>query len=237
MAQIRISGKNLGELKLGNFCERCFWIKLHCENKLPFMIFPGIFSSIDSYTKKITNVHFDRHTKLPKWFDKFGISGEPKDVPGYRKFSVHDQETDILLTGVPDEILYNEADESYLIVDYKTARYTETQDKLLPMYEVQLNAYAYIGDRVGFKPVTGLALLYYEPQTEVSDSNIDSFTLDDGFSMNFSGHLKKIKLNTSQIPTLLQKVRTIYDKPNPPTGLQGCKDCELLDGLVQIATT
>ena len=237
MEQIRISGKNLGELELDNFCERCFWIKLHCNYKLPFMIFPGIFSSIDSYTKKITNVHFDKDSKLPEWFVNYGLSGKPVKVPGHSNFKVHHQETDILLTGVPDEILYDEDDKSYFILDYKTAKFTDTQDKLLPMYKVQLNAYAYIGEQVGFNPVKGLGLLYYEPQTKVSEGTIDSFLLNDGFSMNFSAHLKPIQLDTSQIPGLLQKVRAIYDKPNPPAGVQGCKDCELLDGLVQIATT
>jgi hypothetical protein len=51
--QIRISAKNLGELAMPSFCPRCFWLKLRLNNRLPFQIFPGIFSSIDSYTKTI----------------------------------------------------------------------------------------------------------------------------------------------------------------------------------------
>ena len=34
------------------------------------------------------------------------------------------------------------------------------------MYEVQLNAYAVIGEQKGFAPVSGLALVYTEPVTD-----------------------------------------------------------------------
>lgn len=278
MPQIRMSAKNLGELKLDKFCERCFWIKLHCENRLPFQIFPGIFSSIDSYTKKITNVyferpldsyskgitdisfeyrlplqapilafinayrkaitgiHFERHTRLPGWFADFGPLGEPVDVPGYRTFNVHHQQTDILLVGVPDEIL-RKPDGSYFILDYKTAKFTATQDTLLPLYRVQLNTYAYIGERVGFRPVSGLGLLYYEPQTEVTETNIDSLIRGDGFSMSFCGKSLPIELNIQEIPSLLERARDIYDRAKPPLGREGCRNCELLDILVQTAST
>ena len=49
--QIRISAKNLGSLALPDCCKKCFYIKLKLKNKLHWQIFPGIFSSIDSYSK------------------------------------------------------------------------------------------------------------------------------------------------------------------------------------------
>ena len=235
MEQIRISAKNLGELGLPSFCPRCFWIKLHSGFKLPYQIFPGIFSSIDSYTKKVTSLHFEQHQRLPDWFFGFGFTGKPVKVPHFSKFSAIDPESNILLCGVPDEILYKTND-SYFIVDYKTAKFTDTQDQLLPMYEVQLNSYAYIGERVGFKPVSGLGLIYYEPLTKISVADLDSFILDDGFSMHFSGKLVPIELNPSKIPELLSKVREIYNMTKPPDGAEGCKDCQLLELLIGVAT-
>ena len=231
---IRISAKNLGELALPNFCPRCFWIKLHCSHKLPYQIFPGIFSSIDSYTKKITNMHYQQHERVPDWFGGFGSLGKPIKVPHYSKFYITDPESNILLTGAPDEIL-SKTDGSYFIVDYKTARFTGAQDKLLPMYEVQLNAYAYIGERVGFKPVSGLGLIYYEPLTGISVDELDSFILDEGFSMHFSGKLLPIDLSPDNILPLLNRVREIYELPQTPNGVEGCKDCQLLDTLLSIA--
>ena len=70
--QIRISAKNLGQLALPNYCPRCFYIKLKLNNKLPWQIFPGIFSTIDSYSKKITWQYFKKYKKVPSWFDEYG---------------------------------------------------------------------------------------------------------------------------------------------------------------------
>ena len=43
---IRISAKNLGKLALPDHCPRCFWLQLRIGFKLPFQVFPGIFSSL-----------------------------------------------------------------------------------------------------------------------------------------------------------------------------------------------
>ncbi|MFH1336339.1 MAG: PD-(D/E)XK nuclease family protein [Candidatus Zixiibacteriota bacterium] len=231
--QIKISAKDLGALALFNFCPRCFWIKRHCS-KLPFQIFPGIFSSIDSYTKKVTNLHFERHNQLPSWLESLYVRAKPVKVLHHSKFKVLDEKTDILLNGMPDEILQKE-DGSFLILDYKTAKYTKTQDSLLPLYEVQLNAYAYIGKRNGFDPIAGLALVYMEPQTDLSIDNLDSVIHEDGFLMGFGGHLLDIKLNDEKlIPPLLKEVRKIYDNHVPPEGNEECKECLLLAELINI---
>jgi hypothetical protein len=231
MAQIRISGKDLGVLALPDFCPRCFWLKMHCQNKLPFQIFPGIFSSIDSYTKKVTGSYYARYNQLPPWLGQMAKSGKPVKVPHHSKFRVVDEERDILLTGAPDEIIQRD-DGSHLIIDYKTSRFTKNQDSLLPLYQVQLNAYAYIGQRQGFEPVSGLALIYMEPQTDMTEDLLDSVLKDDGFLMGFSGHVLELKLEAEEIiPPLLKKVRDIYDLDTAPSGKQDCRDCNLLEQL------
>lgn len=105
MEQIVISAKNLGALALQSFCPRCFWLKMRCENKLPYQIFPGIFSSIDSYTKKVTNLHHQKLSVIPKWLNEFGDLESPVKVPHYKKFFVVDQDTNVKLWGAPDEII------------------------------------------------------------------------------------------------------------------------------------
>lgn len=207
---------------------------MRCQHKLPYQIFPGIFSSIDSYSKKITNIHFAQHRQMPNWFSMFGPIEKLVKVPHLSKFYVVDPETNILLRGTPDEMLHK-SDGSYVIIDYKTAKITDTQDKLLPMYEAQLNAYAYIAERVGFKPVTGLSLIYYEPITDISSNDIDSHMLNDGFSMNFTEKLVPVSLEPDNIKSLLNRVREIYDLSEKPKGIQGCKDCESLDNLLSVA--
>ncbi len=233
MKQIRISAKNLGELALPNFCPRCFWLKLHVNNKLPYQIFPGIFSSIDTYSKKITNKYFERYRSLPWWFNEFGIFGRPVSIPSYNKFNIVDRDTNILLTGVPDEII-KEPGGTHFIVDYKTAKLTSSLDVLLPMYEVQLNVYAYIGREVGFCPISGLGLLYYQPFTNLTIKIVDEFINRDGFFMYFSGKFIPVDINPKKIPFLLRKTREIYDYPKAPEGVTRCKNCQLLEHLFEI---
>lgn len=232
MTPLRISGKVLGQLSLPDFCERCFWVKLKCQH-LPYQIFPGIFSSIDSYSKRITNSHYKKHACLPQWFDALGELGQPIAVPHHSKFKFLDSTTGILLTGAPDE-MFRRPDTTLFIPDYKTARFSEHQDKLQELYAVQLNAYAVIAEKIGMGKVSTLALIYYEPMTEVGADGIDSVVSVDGFAMKFVAKVLPVALEPDKIPPLLARVRTIFDLPFPPSGRAGCKDCRLLDGLVEL---
>lgn len=228
---IQISAKTLGELAMPDFCPRCFWIKLNC--KLPYQIFPGIFSSIDSYSKKITWGYFEKFGKLPDWFNSLGDLERPIKAPGRSIFFYMDKATNIKLTGTPDEILQKK-DGSYCIIDYKTARFTGKQDELLPMYEVQLNSYALIANNCNLKPVNGLGLLYYEPQTDITPDDLKSALLNEGFNMPFKAYLLEIELNPEKIILpLLVKARKIADMKTSPDGSTGCEDCWKLSAITQ----
>ena len=54
------------------------------------------------------------------------------------------------------------------------------------MYEVQLNAYALIGESLDLKPVSDLALIYMEPITDSISAAQDENQWEYGFSMGFS---------------------------------------------------
>ncbi len=229
-SQIRISAKNLGEVALPNFCSRCFWLKRRVAN-LPFQIFPGIFSSIDSYTKKTIHGWFDNLQEMPSWLRNLGNLVSYYPPLHYSKFNMVDTATNILLTGSPDDVFTRE-DGSYVIVDYKTAKYTGNQDHLFPIYEVQLNAYAMIGEQFGLKPISDLALIYMEPMTNDEEANDDMNRRANGFAMSFSASIHMVQMNTAIIPPLLQRVREIHDLEVAPSGYNGCKDCESVNNLV-----
>ncbi len=235
MTPLRISGKVLGQVALDDdFCQRCFWIKLHCQQHLPYQVFPGIFSSIDAYSKRITNSHYKKHGRLPQWFDALGTLGQPIAVPHHSKFNFMDSKTGVLLTGAPDE-MFKRPDASLFIVDYKTARLSEHQDRLHELYAVQLNSYAVIAEKTGMGNVSGLALIYYEPVTSVGADDVDSVVAPDGFAMRFTAKVLPVELALEKIPPLLAKVRAIYDLPVAPDGKTDCKDCVLLNNLMEIA--
>jgi hypothetical protein len=229
MTQLRISAKNLGAFALPDFCPRCAWISLHVKN-LPFQIFPGIFSSIDAYNKRIVHSYFDKYNQAPEWLHELGELTGYVNPPSWHTFQVLDPETDILLTGSADGI-FTRPDGSYVIVDYKTAKYTGRQDALFPMYETQLNGYALIGKETGFDPVTGLALVYMEPVTGDEAASSDQNHTDDGFLMGFSAKVHEIERRPEILPPLLTKVRELYEMEKSPEGMPGCKDCERLDDL------
>jgi len=233
---IRISAKDLGAVALPSFCERCFWLRMKCRGKLPFQIFPGIFSSIDSYSKTVTNGYFHQHARLPKWFDGFGELGAPIKVPGWSKFCLVDDETNILLSGVPDEILKHST-RGLWIGDYKTSRLTDAQDDLAPMYEVQLNCYARIADAIGMGLVYGLGLLYYEPVTVFGEEDPNFLIRDDSFFLRFAPKLKPVKMDLKRIPPLLRLVREICDRPECPPGRVGCVDCGNLTRHLEASQT
>jgi hypothetical protein len=230
---ITISAKNLGGVAMPGFCSRCFWITMHAQG-LPFQIFPGIFSSIDAYGKNLVHGWFDRHQSAPPWLGQLGNIKGYRNPPHYSKFSIFDPETNVFLRGTPDGILVMD-DDSYLIVDYKTAKFTAHQDELFPMYEVQLNAYALVGGQNGFAPVSGLALVYTEPVTDHASAAKDGNHTASGFLMEFSAHIRRVDLAPEKIPMLLAKVREIYDQERPPLPLDGCHDCTRLQYLLQLA--
>lgn len=228
VSALRISAKNLGHLALGSFCPRCFWIRLRCNGKFPYAVFPGIFSSIDSYSKRITALHFEREGRLPPWFGEAGIEGTPLPSLHHSRFRLEDAATGVVLTGVPDEVI-RLADGRLFVADYKTARFTDAQDELLPIYQTQLNGYAWIAEGLGMGSVAGLALVYYEPVTDIGDDG--SLIEAEGFLMRFRANVLPIGLDAATIPPLIRRAREMFDAPEAPPGREGCGDCRLLDAL------
>ncbi len=229
--QFKISAKNLGELALPTFCPYCFWVKQRIKNKLPYQIFPGVFSSIDSYTKDIVHTWFDTHTEALPWLNPVGDIVKVKDSPHFSKFFIEDAELNTKLNGTPDDIFLLR-DGSHAIVDYKTARLTGMADELFPMYEIQLNAYALIGKARGFDPVSKLALIYMEPMSLEEIQGENKHNREEGFNMVFSAKVMPVEIDARKVKPLLKKARKIFDMEEPPEGGSECKDCEKLTELV-----
>ena len=227
-----ISATNLGYYASSRFCPRCAWVRLHL-GKLPYQSFPGIFSSIDSYNKKIVHNHFDREDAMPSWLDQLGNVAGYIEPPHWSKFRVVDEASKVTLHGTADGI-FRMADGSYTIIDYKTARYTASQEIMLLNYEVQLNAYAFIGERKELSPVSKLALVYMEPQTSDETAQRPELVDDSGFSMEFDATVVEVDLKPEElIPPLLQRVRQIGEMEAPPNSGSGCKECDLVEALIR----
>ena len=230
---LRISATRLAELAMPGYCPRCFWIKQRVPKQLPYQSFPAIFSSIDSYSKRVVHGWFDRTQGPPSWLAPLGELAGYKQPPHHSKFKVLDEETGILLSGTPDGVFVR-ADGSHVIVDYKTSRYTPHQSRSFPGYEAQLNAYALIGSHCGLAPVTGLALVYTEPVTDEVPDGPDSLPDYCGFAMGFSVNIVNVELKPKIVQPLLVKARRICDSPVAPSGRRGCRQCGYLNDLLEV---
>ncbi|NLX22933.1 MAG: hypothetical protein GXY55_14870 [Phycisphaerae bacterium] len=234
--QIRLSSKSLGELALERFCPRCFWLKLKARGKLPYQIIPGIFSTIDAYTKRVIRCHFERLQQVPAWLCRDDLQSVPLPVPHYSKFAVVHKPTGIMLTGTPDLILQRQ-DGAIAILDYKTSRWTEHQARIIPLYRVQLNGYAYVAQHNGYSPVSKIALVYLEPQTNVTAENVTEHLLADGLGMAFRARLVELRLDPEGLVVpLLERVRQLADLQMAPEGADGCEDCRRLGDLARLLT-
>ena len=228
---LTISSGDLGYYGSDRFCPRCAWVKLHLK-PLPYQSFPGIFSTIDRYNKLIVQNYYDRESGLPLWLQELGEVEQWVEPPHWKKFSVMDSTTGVTLRGEADAI-FRMSDRSYTIVDYKTSKYTPGQRGMFQQYEVQLNGYAYIGERLAFSPVTQLALVYMEPQTDEKTSQNPQLVDSLGFSMGFGATIVPIDVKPDvSIPPLLEKVKEIGEMEGPPPNRSGCSDCQALRGLI-----
>lgn len=219
---IQISGKNLSALNMPDACPRCFWIKNTVKN-LPYQTFPGIFSSIDSHVKNCVHSVFDTAGRAPEWLPEFKDAVRYLKVPHWSKFKRVDVSTGIVVTGVPDELLEC-ADGSLIIPDYKTARFTDGQDKLLPIYRGQLNVYRWISEGTS-GGVHSLPLVYCEPQTDALLVN------DTGFALGFVSKTLIVDPDDAVVRTMLDRAHEILTA-GIPEAVKGCEECAKMEALV-----
>lgn len=221
-----IGVKDLGKLVTANFCQRCFWFERHFG---PFpTMFPGIFSVLDSVSKKSVYRSFFQRKKLPDWLEIPDVVALPRmeDVGTAetllnRKYLVIKHEkSGWILRGAPDAV-FKLRDGTLHIADFKTARYTQKQDELFPVYEIQLNGYSLLAHK--FK-ISKLSLVYCEPDSELKD--------DSDFSLKFTTKIVPIDLNSQIIPGLLTRAREIVELKNPPEARPECRGtCFYIDKI------
>jgi len=177
---------------------------------------------------------YENHGHLPPWISGRWSNARPLPTPHHSRFWMRDKETDIVLTGVPD-LMVGCPRNRLAILDLKTARFSDHQDGLLPMYQVQLVGYALISESISLGQVTNLGLVYCEPpECEVNDG-LDALVNNAGFQMPFRATTLPIELDRGMIPPLLRRAKTIMDMEEAPAGTPGCKECGLVEKMVGLA--
>lgn len=221
-----IGVKDVGNLALPDFCPKCFWFERHFG---PFPSpFPGIFNVIDKAAKDIVYRKFLSDKKLPQWLeikDVVGLASLEEigkvEATQHRKYLVAlHQKSGWILRGSPDRV-FKLKDNTLHIIDFKTAKFTEAQDSLFPLYEVQLNGYALLAYKI---PISRLSLVYCEPKYD---------TLQDSFTLEFIPKIVNVNINKKIISELLIKAREIVELKTPPKPREGCRGtCFYVDKIV-----
>jgi hypothetical protein len=147
---------------------------------------------------------------------------------------MRDPETQIVLTGVPDLMIACPRNR-IAILDLKTARYSNHQDSLLPMYQVQLVGYALIAESRGMGDVEALGLVYCEPPECDDDKGLESLVNYDGFNMPFKATTVPVEFTRSMIPPLLRKAKELMEMEEATRGREDCGDCGLVEKMVRLA--
>ena len=227
---MRISAKNLGLLALPDSCPRCFWMRAKLGWKAPWAIMPGIFTSIDGFSKRSLLAFYKTNGHFPPWIAGRWADVRPLKSPHHSTFMLTNPETGIVLTGVPD-LMLGLPHRRLAILDLKTARYSKHQDALLPMYQIQLVGYALIAESLGMGTVEALGLVYGEPPANDDNRGLDALVDDCGFSMPFKTTAEPIELNRALIPPLLKRAKTLLEMENPPRGRKDCKECQMVEEM------
>jgi hypothetical protein len=113
----------------------------------------------------------------------------------------------------------------------KTSRYNQNQDRLFPMYRVQLNAYAVIARKLGWNPVSALALIYTEPVTTDEAAVEDAAQREDGFALGFSAKIVPLALEEAMLAPLFARAAEIHPLEAPPAAREGCGDCGTFENI------
>lgn len=161
---------------------------------------------------------FDTTGEPPVWLPEISEAKKYLKVPWHTKFFRKDEKTRITVSGIMDDLFECE-DGSRIIPDYKTAKYTKNQDKLLPIYEVQLNLYSWIEEGFGHIVKSTLPLIYCEPVTEPGENLVNG----SGFSMPFSVKTLTLTRNHHLVDEILEKAAEIVFNPIPKASDE-CKD-------------
>lgn len=230
METLKISAKNLGYTALADFCPRCYYLRLKMNFKLPWASFPGIFSSIDSFTKHCIHYMID-NGPTPEWMmDGIGNVAKWNPVPHHSKNHYFDPKSNIILTGAPDDLLIL-ADGTLVIPDYKTQRWTDNQDKLYNLYAVQSNVYNILMTQ-DTKVDAKLFLVYMEPDTAAASACNNIIT--SGFSMCFNAKVVPVEVDKGLVRRSLTLTREIAEMEKPPDSRIGCKDCQMLENVIEL---
>jgi hypothetical protein len=240
--KITLNARDIGNSLLDDFCPRCFWItkKFPLKDKHPFSLpFSGLPNIVDSYIKRVVRYYIQKLNFLPSWLlnqlKDYYLELDFENVRLFKQssFQVTLFDGACVLSGQADEML-EFPDGSLFIIDYKASSLTENQLKIRPLYEAQLNAYAYLANKKLGKPVVGLALVYFDPEYKNLNDEVLLHRTKEEFLFGFNPTVVPVKLMDNEwVENLCQTLFEILSLDTPPEGKSNCEGCNTLKDWVR----
>ncbi len=223
MVTVKIAAKELGWLKMSDFCPRCLWLmqKHSLPEETVYASPPArVFRQFEEFVQRSIRKVMQQTGELPSWLTNAFRTPLPS-VPKIHE--VHIQRTwlvkvgDAELTGRAD-ILCQLEDGTWLIADFKLS---QPSTKFVPFYETQLNAYAFLARRGQNLKVNHLALIYFE-----FDERTVAMPSIGGIMAQMKCTVQPVAVwRDEEVEALVKKMADLLSLDQPPEPKPNCHKC------------
>jgi hypothetical protein len=190
-------------------CPLCFWLEYKKGVPRPGYPLPSILNQLDSAIKKYIR-KYQNSGELPKWLAVNCFKGT---LLGPQNLEYFNSDYEILLAGRLDELLAE--GNSYCVIDFKSGKLPA--NGVVPYYyQIQLDAYAYLVERVRSATVSRGALIYF---TLTSGEELENSLIPIDIK------ILEVKVAPESIPKILEKSRNIIELEVPPQPSESCIFC------------
>lgn len=199
-----------------NRCPRCFWIEKHEGIRQPEGIVSRLANRFDAVIKQYFDLYRPNGELPPMIAGKVeGILQYPFQEKYWYRVPGHGNRYGFY--GKLDECLVSKANK-YTPVDHKTASSDPTTRELIPAYQFQLDAYAFLLEK-NAHPTTGVGhLIYFFPGHGTK--------LHEGFPMEIT--IKTLKTDPGRVMPRLESAIALLEGPLPQPG-KDCPFCAYVD--------
>lgn len=218
---VRIAAKQLGWLKMEDFCPRCVWLMQRHpipQGSVYDSPISRFFSQFESFVQQSVRQRMEQAGEIPSWLSTALKIAFPSMPPVRRTlnpptWSLRVEEG--ILTGKAD-VLLELADGTWLIADYKLS---QPSTRFAPLYETQLNAYALMAKRQQKLAVSHLALIYFEPDERM-------FSPTPNLTLPMRCTVQPVSIwDESEVEALAKEMVNLLSQSQPPSPKPGCQKC------------
>ena len=219
--EVKIPAKQLGWLKMEDFCPRCVWLTHRHpipQSSVYYTAMSRFFNQFEDFVQQSVRQGMNQTGNIPSWLSMALQTAFPSMPPVRRMLNPTTWTVRVgegLLTGKPD-VIWELADGTWLIADYKL---TQPSTRFNPLYETQLNAYALMAKRLQKLAVSRLALIYFEP-----DERLSSPTANLTLPMRCTVQPVPV-WDESEVEALVREMVELLSQPQPPSPKPGCQRC------------